>query len=366
MQTKTTFAAPTQGKRASFGRLSVLLLFVALLALAGCQAMPAPSAEPAAPTEAAAEEVAAADPTATPEAEEEAAAEPTATAAAEEEAEATATPAAEEEAEATATAAPEEEAAMAEVTGDPLAGEYIFNSTMGCGCHFNRDLGALAGGNRFEGPFGVVHSINLTPDMETGIGAWSVEDFGNAIRFGVTPFGGVAPAMPRFSRMADEDVANLYAYLMSREPVRNEIPAREVTVELPNAMPEQMPPAVAPTEGVERGGYLASLVRCGNCHTPRNEDGSVNMQLFLAGAPFRDTVAPNLTPDETTGLGAWTEEEIANFLATGAYGEGLDAHPAMKSVADLATGKMTPEDRLAIAAFLKSLEPVENVPAPQQ
>lgn len=343
-----------------------LVALMALLVLAACQvpAVPAapeaPAAAEPAPTTPAEEE---AEPTAEPEEE---SAEPTATAAAEEEAEATATPAAEEEAEPTGTPVAEEEASMPAVVGDPLAGEYIFNSTMGCGCHFNRDEGALAGGNKFEGPFGVVHAINLTPDMETGIGAWTVEEFGNAIRFGVTPFGGVAPAMPRWSRMADEDVANLYAYLMTLEPVSNQIPPREVTVELPNELPAQMPPATAPTEGIERGAYMASLVRCGNCHTPRNEDGSVNMELFLAGAPFRDTTAPNITPHETTGIGLWTDEELVAFLETGNYGEGLESHPGMKSVADRATGKMTPEDRQFIVDFLRSLPPIENVATAQQ
>jgi hypothetical protein len=343
-----------------------LVALMALLVLAACQvpAVPAapeaPAAAEPAPTTPAEEE---AEATAEPEEE---SAEPTATAAAEEEAEATATPAAEEEAEPTGTPVAEEEASMPAVVGDPLAGEYIFNSTMGCGCHFNRDEGALAGGNKFEGPFGVVHAINLTPDMETGIGAWTVEEFGNAIRFGVNAHGGVAPAMPRWGRMADEDVANLYAYLMTLEPVSNQVPAREITVELPNEMPAQMPPATAPTEGIERGAYMASLVRCGSCHTPRNEDGSMNMQLLLAGAPFRDTVAPNITPHETTGIGLWTDEELVAFLETGNYGEGLESHPSMKAVADRATGKMTPEDRLAIVAFLRSLEPVENVVTPQQ
>ncbi|MCB0114272.1 MAG: hypothetical protein R2873_24830 [Caldilineaceae bacterium] len=364
MQTGTL----SSNRGTNFRIWAVLVALMALLVLAGCQVPAAPAAPEApaesaeaAPTEAAEEE---AEPTAEPE--EEVAAESTATPAAEEEAEATATPAAEEEAEPTSTPVAEEEGATAEMVGDPLAGEYIFNSTMGCGCHFNRDLGTLAGGNRFEGPFGAVHAINLTPDMETGLGAWTVEEFGNAIRFGVTPFGGVAPAMPRWSRMADEDVANLYAYLMTLEPVSNEIPAREVTVDLPNELPEQMPPATAPTEGIERGAYMASLVRCGNCHTPRNEDGSFNNALFLAGAPFRDTTAPNITPHETTGIGAWTDEELAEFLRTGAYGEGLDSHPGMKSVADRATGKMTDEDRMAIVAFLRSLEPIENVVTPQQ
>ncbi|MCB0073125.1 MAG: cytochrome c [Caldilineaceae bacterium] len=258
------------------------------------------------------------------------------------------------------TAVPVEESALP--AGDAAAGEYIFNAAMGCGCHFNRDLGALAGGNAFEGDFGVVYSRNLTPDA-TGIAGLSDLEVADSIRFGKRAGGGALFIMPHFSAMADQDAANLVAYLRSLEPVANEIPDRQLGFEPEFAMPATLPPAVAPTEGPDRGQYLASLVRCGMCHTPANEDGSPDMDLFLAGAPFRDTVAPNLTPDEATGLGLWTEEEIADFLATGVYSDGFEAHAGMKRVVDNATGKLTDADRLAIAQWLKSLPAVQNEPA---
>ncbi|NJN84794.1 MAG: cytochrome c [Caldilineaceae bacterium] len=171
--------------------------------------------------------------------------------------------------------------------------------------------------------------------------------------------------MPHFTEMADDDVMDLIAYLRSQEPVENAVPDRELTVEV-HHMIEDTSPAEAPTEGVERGAYIVALARCTQCHTPSNDDGSKNMDLFLAGAPFRDTVAPNLTPDEGTGLGAWSEQEIADFLATGVYDDGTESHGGMKGVVDSGIGMLTDDDRLAVAAYLKSLDPIDNLPEPSE
>jgi mono/diheme cytochrome c family protein len=264
-------------------------------------------------------------------------------------------------------AASVESATPATATGDPIAGSYLFSVAMGCGCHFNRDLGGPAGGNKFEGPFGVVHSANLTADPETGLGTWSDQQIADAIRFGKRNDGtNLAPMMPRFATLADKDVMDLVAFVRTFEPIANAVPAPELTVFVPDYVPPTPPPAEAPTEPAARGGYLASLVRCGQCHTPTNEDGSPNRTLFLAGAPFRDTVAPNLTPDEATGLGAWSEQEIADFLRTGIYADGIESHPGMKGVVDRGLKNLTEEDALAIAAFLKSLPPTANLPQVQQ
>lgn len=324
----------------SFFRLGGLALLVLLMTFfaTACVPQTVAPAEEAAPTEAVAEE-----------------AEPTEEAAEED---ATAEPA-EEAAEEEATAEPEEEAAAEEMAamGDPAAGEYIFNIATGCGCHFNRDLGALAGGVGFIDD--TVFSKNLTPH-ETGIANRSDEALADSIRFAAYDDQALV-VMPAFSTMADDDVMNLIAYLRSLEPVENEIPERTIAFE-PEAGEYPAPPAMAPTEGAERGQYLAAIARCSRCHTPRNEDGSMNMDLFLAGAPFQDTVAPNLTPDSATGLGDWSEEGIAAFLQTGIYSDGLEAHAGMKSQVDRGLNQLTDKDALAIAAWLKSLPPIDNLP----
>ncbi len=270
------------------------------------------------------------------------------------------------EPEPTKAAEPEPTAIPAEETsaGNPDAGAYILSAAIGCGCHFNQDLGGLAGGNKFEGGFGLVFSRNLTQDA-TGIAGLNDQEVIDAFRLGKRPGGGnLAPPMPRFATMSDEDALNLVAFLRSKPGLANEIADPQLTSEPADFTPNQPPPAVAPSEGADRGRYLASLARCGNCHTPRTDSGGFDNERFLAGAPFRDTVAPNLTPDEATGL-TWTEQEIADFLGTGIYADGLEAHAGMKDTVDRGLSKLTEADRLAIAAFLKSLPPVANEPKPQ-
>ena len=268
--------------------------------------------------------------------------------------------------EAPATQQAEAEPGAALPQGDADAGTLVLAAAVGCGCHFNGDLGGLAGGNAFEGDFGAVYPRNLTPDAATGIGDMTDQQIADAIRFGKGADGRNLFIMPRYSGMADQDVANLIAYLRSQEPVENDVPARELAFEPPAFEMTEAPPAVAPTEPADRGRYLATLAMCTRCHTPANEDGTPNMDLFLAGAPFRDTVAPNLTPDEGSGLGLWTDEELADFLATGVYSDGSESAGAMKNVVDRGIGQLPADDHLAIVAFLRSLPAVVNEPAPAQ
>lgn len=274
---------------------------------------------------------------------------------------ATAAPAATEAAseEAVTEAAPEEVA----MVGDPERGGYIFAMTTGCGCHFNRDLGAPAGGNKFEGPFGVVYVPNITSDAETGIGTWSETDIVNALRLGVRPDGSqLHPIMPymAWSALSDQDAYDLAAAVKGLPPVVNAVPASELASPPAAFAPANPPPAVAPAEGVERGAYIVAVANCSNCHTPRGDNGAPDMNRFLAGAPLRDTIAPNLTPHESSNLSFLTEEQIATFLHTGIYDDGSPVDGPMKGIIDNGTSRLTEADALAIAQYLKSLPPVAS------
>jgi mono/diheme cytochrome c family protein len=232
-----------QARRWHSAAWQVMIVVVALIVLAtvlvACAPVAAPAGEAAA-TEAAATEAAT-----------EAPAE-----------EATESPAEE------ATAAPAEEIAM---VGDPERGGYIFAVTTGCGCHFNRDLAAPAGGNKFEGPFGVVYAPNITSDPETGIGAWSETDIVNALRLGVRPDGSqLHPIMPymAYSNLSDQDAYDLAAALKMVPPAVNAVPASELAAAPAPFTPANTPLATAPAEGVERGAYIVAVANCGRCHTP--------------------------------------------------------------------------------------------------
>ena len=342
-------------KRLSKRLVLGISLMVFVLLLASCQ-----TAEPAAaPTEA---PIAAEEPAQQAVATEEPTAEPTEEPA--QEAEATEEPAAEAE----ATAEPAEEAVAADAPmADAIAnGQYVFNLTGGCGCHFNRELGALAGGNEFDRPFGVVYARNITPDPETGIGNWSPEEIASALQLGVRPDGTqLHPIMPyqAFSALSDQEALDVAAYLLSLDPVANEVPARELNSEPEPFTPASASPAEPPADPVARGEELVTITRCGSCHTPANEDGSPNMEMFLAGGPIQnDEIAPNITPDEETGIGAWTAAEIAHLMQTGERPDGSMVEGAMAQQIDRRFSQLTDADALAIGEFLKSISAVSNNP----
>jgi mono/diheme cytochrome c family protein len=271
-------------------------------------------------------------------------------------------------------------AAQPPSTADVVArGKYVFGAAAGCGCHTEPRKGAPvnAGGRKYEGPFGTVYSTNITPDKQTGIGAWTDEQIVAAIRLGRRPNGErLVPVHPFtvFNGMAEEDLSALVAYLRSVPPVsRQNTPRRLVplfeSVLLPGWLAtfavRETPPASAPTSGLPRGEYLVRAVgHCGECHTPRGMTQAVDNSRFLGGnATHPEGKMPNITPDKATGIGDWTEDDIAEYLGTGNRPDGDVAGGLMGEIIQgtfAGYKDMTKADRLAIAKFLKSIPPVRN------
>ena len=246
--------------------------------------------------------------------------------------------------------------------GDAEAGAYLVSVAVGCGCHFDRDTSSLAGGRVFEGGFGKQPVPNLT-SHSTGLGDWTDQEIIDAIRLGKGRDSENLFIMPSsdYNVMSDEDVLDLVAYLRSLDPVENEVPDRELGFD-PPGYEAQATSAKAPLGAVARGEYLVTIARCTRCHTPNLEEGGKNMDMFLAGAPLREQVAPNLTPDRETGIGTWSQSEIASFLQTGQYSDGEMAEGAMESQINGGLHALTDRDAAAIAAFLKSIDAVKNLP----
>jgi mono/diheme cytochrome c family protein len=130
------------------------------------------------------------------------------------------------------------------------------------------------------------------------------------------------------------------------------------------------PPAgAADSELVGRGKYLVTIASCTDCHTPGHLLGKPDMTRHLGGSEVGFEIpglgvfyAPNLTPDEATGLGRWSERDIVTAIRTGKRPDGRTLAPIMPW-AGLA--QLTDSDAAAIAAYLKSLPPVSNkVPGP--
>ncbi len=255
-------------------------------------------------------------------------------------------------------------------------GYYLVNVVAGCGdCHTpvgpdHQPLPGmlLAGGQEFnELPAFDVFSPNLTPDPDTGIGNWTEDDIVRAIREGHTPEDEtLGPPMPVmvFNNLSDEDAHAIAAYLKSIPAVHNVVPEPVYNIPLPDYPPAAGTPAPSPDNLVAYGRYLVTAVAgCLDCHTQQNPDGTPNMAMLGAGGmPFAELPngvvrSANITGDADTGIGNWTDEEIATALTTGRTPDGALLYPAMpyNNLQNL-----TQVDLDAIIAFIRTLPPVAN------
>lgn len=255
-------------------------------------------------------------------------------------------------------------------------GEYIARTADCMACHTTLGGEEFAGGLPMLTPLGAIYSTNITPDVETGIGSYTFDEFNNAIKHGVRKDGSALyPAMPfpSYQIMPDEDVAAMYAYFMSAvEPVRRE----NQPSELPPVLNWRWPLAYwqllfAPKRSfvpetddpvLTRGQYLVEGPgHCGSCHTGRgigfqevalshSESGE-----YLSGAIIDGWRAKSLR-GEHRGLGTWTTEELVDFFRTGRT-DTTAAFGAMAEVIEHSTQYMTGEDLHAMAAYLKTLSP---------
>ena len=260
-------------------------------------------------------------------------------------------------------------------------GQYVFAAAGGCACHTEPKKQANVGARPFPIPFGRVYSTNITSDKETGLGNWTDQEIQDAIVKGVRRDGSkILPVMPfeKYSRMAQEDLKTLIAYLRTLKPVKRVTPelnswapfARSIGTPLFLAVFGQysIAPAQAPKSGLERGRYLVEHVAiCGDCHTPRNFIGAPNRALYMAGmteknSPLGEGV-PNITPDKETGIGEWKREDIVELLKSGIKPDLDNVQGLMLEVVQgVGHGykDMTREDALAIADYLKSIPAIKN------
>lgn len=210
--------------------------------------------------------------------------------------------------------------------GEALAGGgYCAN------CHTAKGGQRFAGGYAMQTPFGVLYSTNITPDPETGIGTWSEAAFARAMREGVARDGShLFPVFPynHFTKLSDDDVRALYAYFMTRAPVRAPAPtnglpfplnirALEAGWKLLFFRPGRFQPDPAQSVEWNRGAYLAEgLSHCGACHTPRNLLGAEKDGDAYAGAVIDDWIAPPLT-SANPAPAPWTQDELHSYLRNG-------------------------------------------------
>jgi alcohol dehydrogenase (quinone), cytochrome c subunit len=262
-------------------------------------------------------------------------------------------------------------------------GEYLARAGDCVACHSVKGGKAFAGGLKMGMPMGAIYSTNITPDPETGIGNYSLEDFDRAVRSGVAKDGHyLYPAMPypSYAKITDDDLKALYTFFMKDvPPVRQPNKPNEIPWYLSPRWPLAIWNAVfAPRPGFtvrqshdaqwNRGAYLIEgLGHCGACHTPRGfaieekalDDGSSE---YLQGAELDAWSAPNLRGDKRTGLGGWSVEDVDAFLKSG-HNDRAVAFGSMLDVVNNSTPYLTGDDTRAMAVFLKSLPATESQPA---
>ena len=226
-----------------------------------------------------------------------------------------------------------------------------------------------AGGRPLETPFGKIYTSNITPDVETGIGSWSFTAFQRAMREGISKDGShLYPAFPytSFSKMSDEDLMSLYAFLMSEPAVKSVTPKTQLSfpfnirplMEFWNALfldPPSMP--IDPQQSAQwnRGSYLVnSLGHCTACHSPRNSFGAEKVgNYFLTGNIIDGWEAPALTHLNQSPI-AWDETELYRYLRTGmTERHGMAGGPMAGVVTQLSTAQ--DEDIKAMAHYLASI-----------
>ena len=260
-------------------------------------------------------------------------------------------------------------------TGGAARGEYLARAGDCVACHSVRGGKAFAGGLKMGTPLGAIYSTNITPDPETGIGGYSLADFGRAVRQGIAKDGHrLYPAMPypSYAKLTDADVAALYDFFMKEVPPvhqpnrKNEIPAL-LSFRWPLAIWSWVfttPGSYVDKSGHDadwnRGAYLVQgLGHCGACHTPRGfafqekalDDTSPD---YLSGALLDAWYAADLRGDVRTGLGTWSKDDLADFLKAG-HNRGESAFGSMIDVVNNSTPYMSDADINAIAVYLKSL-----------
>jgi mono/diheme cytochrome c family protein len=267
-------------------------------------------------------------------------------------------------------------ASVGDTTELVARGRYLVRDVAVCGhCHAantRQPDGPLSGGMAFRNwRLGTIRAANLTPDAETGIGAWSDAEVVRAIRSGQHRNGNVlAPVMPYewFRGMSDRDALAIVRYLRTLPAVHNQIDNRTNLVfraaRIFMLSPRRaQPAAVRPGPSPEYGRYLANHVGlCADCHTPRGglQAKPDRGRLFAGDAspPSGWPANPrNLTPDSATGIGRWSEQDFLRTLRTGVNPRGDSLHPFMPW---RELRRMNDDDLRAVYAYLRTLPAIRN------
>ncbi len=267
-------------------------------------------------------------------------------------------------------------------TADLENGRILFHAGGCASCHAipkQEDKSRLGGGLALPSAFGTFYAPNISPDPTDGIGQWTEAQFVTALKEGTSPSGEhLYPAFPytSYRQVAVDDLRDLFAYLKTLPAVAGRTPDHQLPFPLGFRRGlgiwkllfldgGKFRPDPQKSPAFERGAYLVNGAgHCAECHSPRNVLGAVIAGLRFTGGPNpagRGWV-PNITQQE---LKDWSEPDIANLLETGETPEGDRVGSLMAEVVRC-TAQLPAQDRAAIAAYVKSLPPVEGLKPPQK
>ncbi|MFZ3181270.1 MAG: c-type cytochrome [Methylocystis silviterrae] len=262
--------------------------------------------------------------------------------------------------------------------GEVERGRYLVDALAACdNCHTPRGAAGYDLSKRFSGgaqtfsdKFYVVRGPNISPDKDTGVGAWTDEELRAAIVDGIGRNGRLAPVMPSdsYKPLTPGDLDAIIAFLRSATPIHAPLLAPQQRSG--EWAPHPMPGAAAPfdeaslAEKNTRGLYVASLARCMSCHS-EEIDGAPDYQnrLGAGGKTFRNAagvvVASNITSHPVRGVGAWSDDELKRAITQGVARDGALLKPPMSTLSKAHFSKMSPDDLDALVAWIRTIPPKE-------
>jgi mono/diheme cytochrome c family protein len=248
-------------------------------------------------------------------------------------------------------------------------GRQLTDAADCAGCHTAKGSQAFAGGQSIPTPFGSIVAPNITPDRQTGIGAWTDEQFYRVMHLGVDPEGQrLYPAMPYtyYTKLTRDDVMAIRAYLNTIPPVKHEAGGNHLVWPLRYRVfmrpwdwaffhPGSFQPDPHKSAEWNRGAYLvAGAGHCGACHTPKNALGADDKDKTLMGGNFDNWFAPKIADNLHDGTGSWSVNDIVEYLKTGRNEHSGASGPMAEVVSD-STSRLPYSDLRAIATYLKTV-----------
>jgi mono/diheme cytochrome c family protein len=267
-------------------------------------------------------------------------------------------------------------------------GRYLANTVTVCmDCHSTRDWAKFAGpltagtlgegGDRFDqklGFPGVFYSRNITP---AGISRYTDGELFRVITTGVNKEGkAMFPVMPYhyYGQMDPDDIKCIIAYIRTLSPIDKEVPVSVPDFPMNfilNTIPHKADPHKAPpvSDQLAYGAYLINASVCVACHTPVKRGQLIAGKEYTGGRDFTFpdgsvVRSANITPDKTTGIGNWTEQQFIRRFKM--YTDSGYVLPTVNQGSFNTImpwnmySRMKQEDLAAIFAYLKQLKPVAN------